>query len=57
MVKNDVIYEKTMENVRKHKSIKLVRTESRTNYSLSLTTNFFTEDLLAIKMIKAQILE
>ena len=35
MVKKDVIYEKIMENVRTHKNIKLVITESRRNYSVS----------------------
>ena len=48
--------EKTMENVRKHRDIKLVTTEIRTNYLVSepnyQTTKFFTEDLLTIEMKK-----
>ena len=49
-----------MENVRKHRNIKLVTTEGRSNYLVSEpnyhTTKFFTEDLLAIEMRKSQIL-
>ena len=49
-----------MENVRKHRNIKLVTTERRRNYLVSElhyhTTKFFTENLLAIEMIKTQIL-
>ena len=47
---------KTMENVRKHRDIKLVTTEKRRNYLVSEpkyhTTNFFTENLLVIEMKK-----
>ena len=43
-----------MENVRKHKGIKLFTTERRVNYLVSEsnfhTTKFFTEKLLAIKI-------
>ena len=49
-----------MENLRKHKDIKLVTTERRRNYLLSepnyYTAKFFTENLLAIDMKQAQIL-
>ena len=49
-----------MENVRKHRIIKLVTTERRRNYLVSEpnydTTKFFIENFLAIEMRKAQIL-
>ena len=49
-----------MENVRKHRNIKLVTPESRRNYLVSEpnyhTTKFFTENLLAIEMRKIKIL-
>ena len=52
--------EKTMENVIKHRNIKLVRTERGRNYLVSQqnyhTTKFFSENLLAIEMRKTQIL-
>ena len=45
-----------MENVRKHRDIKLVTTERRRNYLVSEpnyhTTKFFTEHLLAIEIKK-----
>ena len=51
---------KTIENVRKHRDIKLVTTEKRRNYFVSEANNdtktFFTENLLAIEMEKTQIL-
>ena len=57
---NNAVFEKTMENVRKHRDIKLVTTERRRNYLVSEpnyhATKFFTENLLAIKMRKTQIL-
>ena len=50
------VFQKTMENVRKHRDIKLATIERRRNYLLSEpnyhTTNFFTENLLAIEMKK-----
>ena len=53
---NNAVFGKTMENVRKHRDIKLVTTKRRRNYLLSEpnchTTNFFAENLLAIKMKK-----
>ena len=49
-----------MENVRKHKDIKLVTTERRRNYLVSEpnyhTAKFFTEHMLAIEMKKTEIL-
>ena len=57
---NNAVFGKNMENVRKYRDIKLVTTERRRNYLLSEpndhTTKFFTENLLAIEMKKAQIL-
>ena len=57
---NNAVFGKTMENVRKHKDIKLVTTERRRNYLVSEpnyhTATFFTENLLAIEMKKTQIL-
>ena len=57
---NNAVFGKTMENMRKHRNIKLVPTEKKRNYLVSElhyhTTKFFTENLLAIEMIKTQIL-
>ena len=57
---NNAVFGKTMQNVRKHRSIKLVITERRRNYLVSepnyYTTKFFTESLLPIEMRKTQIL-
>ena len=51
---NNAVFGKTMENVRKHRDIKLVKRERRRNYIVSEpnyhTTKFFTENLLAIEM-------
>ena len=56
---NNSVYGKTMENVRKHRDIKLVTTEeqrsklvSETNYH---TTKHFTENQLAIEMKKTKV--
>ena len=53
---NNAIFGKTMENVRKHRNIKLVITEGRRNYLVSEpnyhTRKFFTENLLTIEMRK-----
>ena len=57
---NNAVFGKTMENVRKHRDIKLVTTERRRNYLVSEpnyhTRKFFTENLLAIEMKKTEIL-
>ena len=57
---NNAVFGKTMENVRKHRDIKLVTTERRRNYLVSepnyQTKKFFTENLLAIEMKKTEIL-
>ena len=49
-----------MENLIKHRDIKLVPTERRRNYLVSepnfYTTKFFTENLLAIEMKNSEIL-
>ena len=57
---NNAIFGKIMENVRKHRDIKLVTIYKRRNYLVSEpnfhTTKFFTEELLAIEMKKNKIL-
>ena len=57
---NNAVFGKTMENVRKHRNIKLVTPESRRNYLVSEpnyhTTKFFTENLLVTEMKKTEIL-
>ena len=57
---NNTVFGKAMENVRKHRDIKLVTTERRRNYLVSEpnyhTTKFFTEHMLAIEMKKTEIL-
>ena len=56
---NNAVFGETMENVRKHRDIKLSTTERRRNYLVSEpnyhTTKFFTENLLRIEMKKMQI--
>ena len=56
---NNAVFGKTMENVRKHRDIKLVTTERRRNYLVSEpnyhTTKFFTENLLVTEMKKTQL--
>ena len=57
---NNVVFGKTMENVRRHRYIELVTTEARRNYFVSepnyYTKKTFSENLLAIEMRKMQIL-
>ena len=57
---NNVIFGKTMENVRRNRDIKLVTTERRRNYLVSEptfhTTKFFIEKLLTIEMKKLKYL-
>ena len=56
---NNGVFGKTMENLRKHRDIKLVTTQRRGNYLVSEpnydTTKFFTENLFEIEMKKTQI--
>ena len=53
---NNSVFGKPMENVRKHKDIKLVKADKRGNYLVSErnyhTTKWFSEYLLAIQMKK-----
>ena len=57
---NNQVFGKVIENVRKHRDIKLVTAERRRIYLVSEpnyhTTKFFTETLLTIEMRKTQIL-
>ena len=53
---NNAVFGKTMENVRKHRDIKLVTTDKRRNQLASEpnyhTTKYFSENLMAIEMKK-----
>ena len=55
-MRNNAVFGKIMENVRKHRNIKLVTTEKGRNYLVSEpnyhTVKFFTENLLAAEMRK-----
>ena len=58
MIFSDTVSGKTMQNLRKHRDIKLVATETR-NYLVSKPNchiTFFKKDLLAIEMKKPEIL-
>ena len=56
---NNSVFGKTMENVRKHRDIKLVTTDKRRNQLVSEpnyhTTKWFSEKLLTIEMKKDKI--
>ena len=56
---NIAVFGKTMENVRKHRNIKLVTTDKRRNQLVSEpyyhTTKWFSENLLAIEMRKTEV--
>ena len=56
---NNSVFGKTMENVRKHRDIKLVTTDERKNELVSepnyYTTKYFSENLLAIEMKKTKV--
>ena len=53
---NNVVFGKTMENLRKQRDIKLLTTEKKRDYLVSEpnhhTKKFFTENILAIEMKK-----
>ena len=57
---NNVVFRKNLENMRRHRDIKLVTTEKRRNYLVSEpnyhNTKFFTENLLAIDLKKSRYL-
>ena len=56
---NNVVFGKTMENVRKHRDIKLVTTNNRRNQLVSEpnyhTKKYFSEDLLPIEIKKIKV--
>ena len=56
---NNSVFEKTIENVRKHRDIKLVTTDERRNQLVSEpnhhTTKWFSGNLLAIEMKKIKV--
>ena len=55
---NNAVFGKTMENVRKHRDIKLVTTDKRRNQLASEpnyhTTKYFSENLIATEMKKCK---
>ena len=56
---NNAVYGKTMENLRKHRDIKLVNDDTKRNKLVSEpnyhTTKWFSENLLAIEMKKTSV--
>ena len=56
---NNAAFGKTMENVRKHRDMKLVTTDKRRNQLISepnyYTTKYFSENLMAIEMKKIKV--
>ena len=56
---NNAVFGKTMENVRKHRYIKLVTTDKRRNQLASEPnyhiTKYFSENLMAIEMKKTRV--
>ena len=56
---NNAVFAKTMENIRKHKDIKLVTTDKRRNKLVSEpnhhTINYISEDLSIIEMNKTKV--
>ena len=56
---NNAVFGKTMENVRKHRDIKLVTTGKRRNQLASEpnyhTTKYFSENVLAMEMKKTKV--
>ena len=56
---NNSVFEKTMENIRKHRDIKLVTTDKRRNQLVSepnyYCTKWFSQNLLAIQMKKTKV--
>ena len=56
---NNAVFGKTMENVRKHRNIKLVTTNRRRNYLVSepnyYTTKLISENLLIIEKKKIKV--
>ena len=58
-LKNNAVFEKTMENIRKHRDTKVVTTDKRRNQLVSEPNYYaikgFSENLIAIEMKKAKL--